>query len=101
MATALQLDLDTYCADVAMRAKHASIELATVQRDMKDEWLRRSANLLRSNEERITEANARDLVAAPGYGLTDAAIDRLRLDRKRIEEIAAGLEQIADLADPI
>ena len=69
--------------------------------NVKDEWLRRSAQLLRENDERIIEANARDLAAAPGYGLTDAAIDRLRLNRKRIEEIAAGLEQIAELADPI
>ena len=36
-----------------------------------------------------------------GYGLTDAQIDRLRLTPKRIEEIAAGLEQIAELPDPI
>ena len=41
------------------------------------------------------------MAAAPGYGLTDAAINRLRLSRKRIDEIAVGLEQIAELADPI
>src|SRR4051812_3641958 len=101
MATAVQLDLDKYCADVAARARRASVELATVPREMKDEWLGQSADLLRSNEDRIREANAQDLAAAPGYGLTDAAIDRLRLNLKRIEEIAAGLEQIAELADPI
>src|SRR6185312_6818711 len=86
MATATELNLDKYCADVAARAKRASMELATVSR---------------KNEERIAEANERDLAAAPGYGLTDAAIDRLRLNRKRIDEIAVGLEQIAELADPI
>ena len=59
-------------------------------RAIKDDWLRRSAQLLRENEERIAEANERDLAAAPGYGLTDAAIDRLRLNRKRIEEMAVG-----------
>src|SRR6476659_855685 len=101
MATATQLNLDKYCAEVASRAKRASMDLATVSRKSKDEWLRRSAQLLRESEERISEANERDLAAAPGYGLTDAAIDRLRLNRKRIEEIAAGLEQIADLPDPI
>src|SRR5262245_44868324 len=101
MAIATELNLDKYCADVATRAKRASMELATVTRKIKDAWLRRSAQLLRENEERITEANQRDLAAAPGYGLTDAAIDRLRLNRKRIDEIAVGLEQIADLADPI
>src|SRR3954453_69014 len=101
MPTATQLDLDRYCADVAARGKCASVELGTVPQVVKDKWLRRSAQLLRDNEERITEANERDLAAAPGYGLTEAAIDRLRLNRKRIEEIAAGLEQIAELADPI
>ena len=101
MATATELNLDKYCTDVAARAKRASMELAVVPRELKDQWLRRSAELLRENEDRITEANERDLAAAPGYGLTDAAIDRLRLNAKRIDEIAAGIEQIADLADPI
>jgi glutamate-5-semialdehyde dehydrogenase len=101
MATATELDLDKYCADVAARAKGASTRLATTPRSVKDKWLRRSAQLLRENDERIAEANERDIEAAPGYGLTDAAIDRLRLNRQRIEEISAGLEQIADLPDPI
>src|SRR6476469_6226566 len=101
MATATELNRDTYCADVAERAKRASMERATVSRRTKDGWLRRSAQLLRDKEDRIKEANERDLAAAPDYGLTDAAIDRLRLNRKRIDEIAVGLEQIAELADPI
>ena len=42
--------------------------------------------------EQIEEANARDLAAAPGYGLTDAEIDRLRLTPQRIEAMAVGLE---------
>src|SRR6476659_1772057 len=101
MATVTELNLDKYCAEVAARAKRASMDLATVSRKTKDEWLRRSAQLLRDKEDRIKEANERDLAAAPDYGLTDAAIDRLRLNRKRIDEIAVGLEQIAELADPI
>src|SRR4051794_14530091 len=101
MATATELNLDKYCAEVAARAKRASVGLTTISRAIKDDWLRRTAHLLRDNEERITEANDRDLTAAPNYGLTDAAIDRLRLNRKRIDEIAVGVEQVADLPDPI
>jgi glutamate-5-semialdehyde dehydrogenase len=101
MAVAAEIDLDKYCADVASRAKQASARLAVVQTNIKNKWLQRSADLLRENVERITEANARDLAAAPGFGLTDAQIDRLRLTPKRIAEIAAGLEQIAQLPDPI
>ena len=101
MATATELDLDKYCAEVASRAKRASARLATTSTKVKNEWLRRSARLLREQDGRIIEANACDLAAAPGYGLSEAAIDRLRLSRKRIEEIAVGLEQIAELPDPI
>jgi glutamate-5-semialdehyde dehydrogenase len=57
--------------------------------------------LLRERVPQIEQANAQDLAAAPGYGLTDAAVDRLRLTPKRVEEIAAGLEQVAELADPV
>ncbi|HEY2760377.1 MAG TPA: glutamate-5-semialdehyde dehydrogenase [Pirellulales bacterium] len=77
------------------------MRLANTPTNVKNKWLGRSAQLLRENEDRINEANARDLDAAPGYGLTDAAVDRLRLNRKRIEEIAVALEQIANLPDPI
>jgi glutamate-5-semialdehyde dehydrogenase len=101
MAIAAEIDLDKYCADVASRAKQASARLAIVDSNIKNKWLRRSADLLRDNVEPIEQANVRDLDAAPGYGLTDAQIDRLRLTPKRIEEIAAGLEQIAKLPDPI
>src|SRR6188508_2340670 len=101
MATATEIDLDRYCADVAQRAKRASARLATLASGVKDRWLRRSAELFREQAGRIVDANARDLDAAPGYGLTDAAIDRLRLSRPRIEVIAGALEQIATLTDPI
>jgi glutamate-5-semialdehyde dehydrogenase len=101
MATATEFDLVKYCADVAARGKQASARLAITSTNVKDEWLRRSSELLREREEQIEDANARDLAAAPAYGLTDAQIDRLRLTPKRIEEIAVGLEQVADLTDPI
>jgi glutamate-5-semialdehyde dehydrogenase len=101
MAVAAQFDLDRYCADVAVRAKQASVRLATVSSGLKDRWLRRSAELLREQTTRIEQANARDVAAAPGFGLSDAQVDRLRLTPKRIEEIARGLEQVAALPDPI
>src|SRR5688572_28277782 len=100
MAVAEELNLDRYCAEVALRAKRASARLATTSTKVKNDWLRRSAQMLRDAEERILEGNARDVEAAPGYGLTTAALDRLRLNRKRIDEIAFGLEQVAELPDP-
>jgi glutamate-5-semialdehyde dehydrogenase len=101
MAIAAEIDLDKYCAEVASRSKQASARLAMVKSDVKNRWLRRSAAMLRENVRQIEQANARDLAAAPNYELSDAQIDRLRLTPKRIEDIAAGLEQIAELPDPV
>jgi glutamate-5-semialdehyde dehydrogenase len=94
-------DLRTYCMDVAKRAKQAAAQLATATGAQKQRWLRRSAELLRERGADLAEANEADLVAAPGFGLSDAQIDRLRLTPDRIESIASALEEVAVLPDPV
>jgi len=101
MATAVEIDLAKYCADVASRARRASARMSTVSGEVKANWLRRSAALLRENTERLQTANDKDVDAAPGYGLTDAEIDRLRLTPARIESMAKGLEDVAALPEAI
>jgi glutamate-5-semialdehyde dehydrogenase len=95
------VDLAHRCAAVAQRARSASRQLASVSGGVKIAWLRRSAELLRSSGKGLQAANQRDLEAAPGYGLTDAQIDRLRLTPERIESIAVGLEEVSALPEPI
>lgn len=99
--TPVTTDLAAYCADVARRAKSASVQLAQLKGETKMAWLRRSAELLRKNADAIQDANERDLAAAPSYGLTAAEVDRLRLTPARIEGIAAALDEVALLPDPI
>jgi glutamate-5-semialdehyde dehydrogenase len=94
-------NLAAYCEDVARRAKGAAGKMATLPAAVKVTWLHRAAELLRSSVTAIERANAQDLDAAPGYGLTPAAIDRLRLTPERIEAIASALEDVAALRDPI
>ena len=94
-------DLAEYCQQTAQRAKAASTMLATISGGTKIEWLERSAELLRKSFDTIQSANEQDLAAAPDYGLTDAQIDRLRLTPERIEGIAAALEEVSLLRDPI
>lgn len=104
MATAEKtdkIDLTAYCRDVARRAKVASRALATIKGAVKNAWLKESASRLRAATPDLLAANARDVAAAPGYGLSEASIDRLRLTPPRIEAIAAALEEVAALADPI
>ena len=69
--------------------------------ETKNAWLRSAAQQLREQAAQMLEANAEDIAAAPGFGLTEAQIDRLRLNAKRIDEIAVGLEEVAALPDPI
>jgi glutamate-5-semialdehyde dehydrogenase len=101
MAVAENIDLAKYCTDVAARARRASSRLATASGEVKANWLRRSAAQLRASVDRLEHANAQDLAAAPGFGLSDAEVDRLRLTPARIDEMAAGLEEVAALPEPI
>ena len=106
MATAIREQLEpaelaAYCQQVAERARAASVKLAAIGGDVKIAWLRRSAELLRSHQTQLDAANQLDLDAAPAYGLTPAQIDRLRLTPERVEGIAVGLEEVAQLREPI
>src|SRR5688572_30730644 len=94
-------NLSEYCRTVAQRAKSAAGRLALVSGAKKNEWLRNSARRLREEVSQLLAANLLDLAEAPGYGLSDAEIDRLKLSPERIEAIAAGLEEVALLPDPI
>lgn len=94
-------ELRNYCREAAQRAKAAAAKLSQVLGSQKNGWLLAAAKELRSQADRILAANARDLEAAPGYGLSAAAIDRLKLTPARINDIAVGLEQVAALPDPV
>ena len=94
-------DLHAYCLDLAQRAKRASAELAQASAAQKQKWLRQTARLLGQRSVALAEANHLDLAAAPGFGLTDAQIDRLRLTPSRIQAMATALEEVAMLPEPI
>jgi glutamate-5-semialdehyde dehydrogenase len=94
-------DLHEYCRDLAQRAKQAAANLAVVTGLQKQTWLRRAARLLNERSVALAEANRLDIAAAPGFGLSDAAVDRLRLTPQRIAEMAKGLDEVAALPEPI
>jgi glutamate-5-semialdehyde dehydrogenase len=94
-------DLRTECRDLADRAKRAARLLAIARGAAKDAWLRRSAEALRARAGEILQANARDVEAAPGFGLNAAAIDRLTLNSKRVDEMARALAEVVALPDPV
>ncbi len=101
MAVAETFDLRRYCLETAERAKRASHALACLGSGQKIAWLRRAADLLRSEQEPLLQANAQDVAAAPQFGLSPAQVDRLRLTPAVIESMAVGLEEVAALPEPI
>ncbi len=100
-STAADSDLGQYCRQTAEAAKAASYRLSSLDPSAKNRWLMLSADAIVAATDSIIEANAEDIAAAPAYGLTDAMIDRLRLDATRIAAIADGLREIAALPDPV
>src|SRR5271168_3931082 len=86
---------------MAQEAKRASRQLAVARGAAKNAWLVQSAAAVRQRRDELLTANARDVTAAPAAGLSTAAIDRLTLNSKRIEEMAQGLRDVVALPDPI
>jgi glutamate-5-semialdehyde dehydrogenase len=96
MATAV-----TSVADVCAEAKRASRALATLDSARKDRALDAIADQIDARAEEILEANAADLDAARGGDYSSAFLDKLTLDRARIDAISAGVRAIRALSDPV
>jgi glutamate-5-semialdehyde dehydrogenase len=83
------------------RAVEAAEVLALATTTQKNTALKAAADALRARRAEIFEANARDIESAQAANVKDAFLDRLRLDDKRLEAMAAGVDEIAALPDPI
>ena len=95
------LDAEALIADMGRRARAAAAVLARVPTAAKAQALIEAAKAIRASESSILAANAIDLERGEANGLAPAMIDRLKLDPKRLEGIAAGLEAVARLPDPV
>ena len=82
-------------------AVEAARVLSLADTEQKDAALRSAAAALRRREAAILDANARDLESARDAGLGAAMLDRLALDPARLVSIAASVEQVAELPDPV
>lgn len=94
-------DLGAQMTALGAAAKAAAARLALADRATKDRALRAMAKALRADQAKIIAANAEDMTEGRKHGLTAALLDRLMLDEKRVEAMARGLEEIADLPDPV
>ena len=86
---------------LGINARAASRKMANAEASQKSTALVAMANAIRSNAENIKTQNQKDMQAGAASNLSDALLDRLELTDARIEAMANGLQQIAELPDPI
>ncbi len=91
----------TYIDNLGKNAKAASQTLLGLGSSEKNNILRQVAQALIVQTDYILSENDRDLKAAKENGISDIMLDRLRLTEERIKGIAEGVNQVADLQDPI
>ncbi len=82
-------------------ARAAGRLLSRTPSGVKDQALRNIAQALESQQEQVLEANQRDYDAAKNNGLSDALLDRLLLTKDRLQAMAGGVCEVADLPDPV
>jgi len=97
----LFVELTSLVRGMGERAKEAAAVLSRTATDVKDLALRRIAEALRDRASYLMEENRRDVEKAREAGLPAALIDRLVMGEKTILAMAAGLEEVAALPDPV
>src|ERR1044072_1952732 len=93
--------IDAAMAGIGRRAKAAARRLALSAAAQRDAALAAMAQSIRASEAGILAANAEDVAEAKASGANAAFLDRLTLDAKGVAAMAAGIEVVRDLADPV
>jgi glutamate-5-semialdehyde dehydrogenase len=94
-------DIAAAMREIGHRARAAGHGLALAPAEQKNRALERMAAAVREQVSSILAANAEDVAEARAGGVTGAFLDRLSLDAARVEAIAAGIDVVRTLKDPI
>src|SRR5438105_4899755 len=94
-------DIAAAMQEIGRRARAAAHALALAPTAQKNDALAAMAAAIRADQAKILAANAEDVAEGKKGGMTPAFLDRLTLDAGRIEAMAAGVEAVAKLADPV
>ncbi len=87
--------------EMGRQSRTAAYSLSQLSTEKKDTILRAMAQGLRDASTEILSENEKDILAGEQKGLSSAMLDRLRLDEVRLEAVAAALEHVATLPDPV
>jgi glutamate-5-semialdehyde dehydrogenase len=86
---------------ICQKAKEVSYEIQKLDTNTKNDALLAVADALVDEADSIVSANQKDILQGKENHMPEGLLDRLLLDKKRIEQMAEGLRQIASLDDPI
>ncbi len=95
------MDIQNYMHELGRKARAASRVIAAASTASKNAALLAIASAIRVQRNALLEANEADLAQARAAGLEAALLDRLTLTEKGIDAMAEGLEQVAQLPDPV
>ncbi|WP_165173337.1 glutamate-5-semialdehyde dehydrogenase [Adlercreutzia sp. ZJ242] len=95
------MNIENEVRELALRARAASSEVGAASAEVRNAALSAMAAALRAHAGEIVEANEADMAAARGKGTSEAILDRLMLDEGRVEAMAAALEDLMRLPDPL
>ncbi len=87
--------------EICQRAKASKYKIQNLSTQQKNKALLVVADKLVENAADIIAANRKDYERGEKNGMHQGMLDRLKLDEKRIQAMAEGLKQVADLEDPI
>ena len=87
--------------EIGARIKKESLVLPTISTSQKQTILREMADAINGNIDIIISANLLDLEEGKRNGLSSAMIDRLRLNKNRIESMSDSVKEVATLQDPV
>jgi glutamate-5-semialdehyde dehydrogenase len=88
-------------SDICRAAREASVLLASAGTTQKNQALAAMARGLVDRAEWLKEENGKDMAAARAKGLSPAMLDRLALTDDRIRQMAAGIQEVIALPDPV
>lgn len=88
-------------AEIASAAKSASIRLAAIKTDVKNNALSEIAGALQQRSDEIISANRQDLAAAEKNDLAAPLLKRLKFDEGKIADCLAGIDSLIKLDDPV
>ncbi|MBF0459283.1 MAG: glutamate-5-semialdehyde dehydrogenase [Nitrospirae bacterium] len=95
------MDIIEYVKNKALEAREGARAIAVAETAQKDTILVKMADGLKAEKKYLISENQKDVAAAKVKGLSEAMIDRLTLNEKRIEEMSTGLIEVSQMADPV